>query len=128
MVTPLIPERTVNSIRALQLRTMPDTCVIYPTQQTPDGEGGFTITRGSIRDTVPCSFKTLAGRELERAQQVAAEADTSVKMPALTTVQSTDEFEVTRAEDGRVFNLQVEYVVQKSVEFATKVFTKDLQP
>jgi hypothetical protein len=106
---------------------LPDTCVITEVTLAEDSNG-TTETRSTRASDVPCRFATLAGRELERAQQVAAEADTMATFQANRVVAGTDELTVTRSETGEVFELQVLHVVKRSQEMKRQVYCKDLNP
>jgi hypothetical protein len=106
---------------------LPDTCVITEVTLVEDSNG-TTETRSTRASGVACRFAALAGRELERAQQVAAEADSVVTFEANRTVEGTDELMVTKTETGEVFDLQVLHVVKRSQEMKRQVYCKDLNP
>lgn len=105
---------------------LPDTCVIYSVSHVSGGYGKEPTY--ALENTESCRFATLSGRELERAGQVAADADTAITLPANTPVQSKYRVVVTRAEDGAIFDLQVEHVNKRSQEIVRRVLCQDLTP
>ena len=43
---------------------LPDTCNICSVTNTPDGEGGWTATRGTVGTAIACRLDVVQGREL----------------------------------------------------------------
>jgi hypothetical protein len=105
---------------------LPDTGVIYQISKA-NTSNGVTKSRSARGAAKQCRFAELSGRELERAKQLAAEADCVLTFEANTTVEGTDEIDVTHAESGRTFTVQVEHVVRRSQEFKRTLYCKDLR-
>ena len=95
------------SIRAEFDAGLPDICTVFSTAVTPTDNGTTrTRTARAGESGVSCRFASLQGRELLRAQQIAAEADMTVTLSANSMVESSDEIEVTHQETGRVLQLR----------------------
>lgn len=115
------------SIRAEMDAGLPDTCTVYATAQTNTANGPSTTRSArSGESSIPCRFASLQGRELQRAQQIAAEADMTVTLSANTVVESSDEIEVTHQETGRVMQLQVQAVIRRSQEMRRVALCQEL--
>jgi hypothetical protein len=106
---------------------LPDTCTIYSVAQTSTANGSSTTRTARAGEIgIPCRFASLQGRELQRAQQIASEADMTVTLSANTVVETSDEIDVTHAETGRVIQLQVQAVIRRSQEMRRVVLCQEL--
>lgn len=121
-------QHDVEERRARLEEFMPDTAALYrPGVQTRDGEGGYTAPMTLVA-TEPCRWAMLTGRELVRAQAIAAEADSAVTLPALTGTKHSDQIVVTVSETGDILHFEVEHVVRRSQSFQERVLCKNVTP
>jgi hypothetical protein len=103
-----------------------DVATIYTQSETDDGEHGSTTSETARATGVPCSYGTLSGRELVRAQQLAAEATSVVRFAPDVVLYLSDRIVVTIAMTGEQRDLQVSYVPAASYKLRTVAYCQEL--
>lgn len=89
MAKPLIPVRTLTSLRQINERAMQDSCTIVRSTESDDG-GGSTTPTGETLITTDCSF--LAIRDLPADRETLEErGDYRLTVPLSTPILETDQ-------------------------------------
>jgi hypothetical protein len=118
---------SLDIVRADAADRLPDMCLIYGVTEESGLQGTIrTYTQRGVAE--PCRLASLAGREIERAQQLSAEADVVLTFEALTDVRGSDRVVVTNGETGAISDVEVGHVVVRSREITRRVYGKDITP
>ena len=69
---------------------LPDTCNVCTITNTPDGEGGWTQTRGTSGTSIACRLDVVQGREQLAGGAIQPYISYVLSLPYDTTVNQTD--------------------------------------